>query len=275
MSVRKPVLLLMALCGLLSRSTFAGNQTTPVVGEDVVFAEQDGLVVIEAEHFFQQDKTDLRAWYLTTRDNTPEVTPDGDPSHIAGASGGAYLEVLPDTRRSHGDKLISGENFSNEPGKIGILSYRVHFDTPGVYHLWARAFTTTTEDNGLHFGIDGTWPATAQRWQTTTKGRWHWQSKQRTPEVHTGVPGILTLEVAEPGLHTIHVSMREDGIALDRILLVNRKDYEPDGIGPEVAVHSGQRPAGYPEVAQAEAPRRLHRRGRHDVRRVCRTATVT
>ena len=216
--------------------------TKPLATAELVFEERDGLVAIEAEHFFEQSAKDRRAWYLTTKETTPSVEPDGDKTHIGGASGGAYLELLPDTRRSHDDKLIQGENFVNDAGKMAILSYKIHFNTPGTYWLWARAFTTTSEDNGLHFGIDGTWPATAQRWQTVTRNRWHWESKQRTETVHTGVPDILTLEVKEPGQHTIHVCMREDGIELDRILLVNRKEYRPEGFGPKSLVKAGKQP---------------------------------
>ncbi|GHC40297.1 DUF5060 domain-containing protein [Roseibacillus persicicus] len=224
----------------------------PLAKSDLVFAEKGGIVAIEAEHFTKQELADTRAWYLTTRDQTPQVEPDGDPSHIAGASGGAYLEILPDTRRTHGDKLITGENFSNEPGKLAVLSYPVHFETPGTYWLWARACSTTSEDNGLHFGINGTWPETAQRWQTIVKNKWHWKSAQRTEKVHVGVPGILTLEVPSAGVHTIQVSMREDGIALDKILLVNRKDYTPEGTGPDSAVQAGSLPKAFPVVKEGD-----------------------
>ena len=213
-----------------------------------MFAEKGGLVAIEAEHFTQQDLTEKRAWYLTTQENTPDSQSDGDPSHIEGASRGAYLEILPDTRRNHGEKLIGGENFSNEPGKLAVLSYPVHFETPGTYWLWARAHSTGSEDNGIHFGIDNTWPETAQRWQTIVKNQWHWMSAQRTLKVHRGVPGILTLEVPSAGVHTIHVSMREDGFELDKILLVNRKDYAPEGLGPDSVVHAGELPEAFPFV---------------------------
>ena len=55
----------------------------------------------------------------------PTIEPDGDPVHLEGASGGAYVELLPDTRRGRGDKLINGENFSNVPGKMAVLHYPV------------------------------------------------------------------------------------------------------------------------------------------------------
>jgi len=72
--------------------------------------------------------------------------------------GNDILEVLPDKRRNNKDKLIHGENFSNEPGKMALLVYPVHFNTPGRYYVWVRAYSTGSEDNGLHVGIDDTWP---------------------------------------------------------------------------------------------------------------------
>lgn len=190
--------------------------------------ESGGVVVIEAEDFAKQEHTDERRWERVSADDTPIVGPDGDPKHLEGAGGGVYLELLPDTRRTHDDKLVHGANFTEEAGAMAVLSYPVRFETPGTYWIWARVFSTGTEDNGLHFGINGSWPDSARRWQTTVKDRWHWESRQRTEEVHTGVPGILTLEVPEAGDHVIQVAMREDGAELDRILLVNRRDFHPE-----------------------------------------------
>ncbi len=65
----------------------------------------------------------------------PDVKSDGDPPYLADASGGAYLEILPDTRRTHDDPLVTGENFSDEPGRLAVLHYIVHFDTPGRYYV--------------------------------------------------------------------------------------------------------------------------------------------
>ncbi len=123
---------------------------------------------------------------------------------------------------------------------MAVLTYNIHFQTLGKYWLWARAFTTTSEDNGMHFGIDWHWPTSAARWQTTARDRWHWASKQRTKEVRVGVPGILTLDAATAGVYRLHISVREDGIALDPILLVNCSDDTPQGIGPATKLHFGR-----------------------------------
>ena len=232
--------------------------TKPIAKPDLVFEEKDGLVVVEAEHFFKQELTDKRAFYLTTTDKEAGLKPDADPNHVAGASGGAYLEVLPDTRKNHGEKLIHGENFINQPGKMAVLSYKVHFNTPGRYYVWARIHSTGTEDNGMHVGINGTWPESGQRMQWTAKRHWKWNSKQRTEKVHGGVKGILYLDVAEPGTHTIHFSMREDGFEFDQWLMTKDKDFkEPAGPVAISKTTSGTAPKPFKLVAappKAEEP---------------------
>ena len=229
----------------------------------MVFEERDGLIAVEAEHFFRQTADETRRWYLTTAAFAPAILPDGDPPHVAGASGGAYLEILPDTRRTHGDKLIEGENFSDEPGKIGLLSYRVHINTPGRYYVWGRIFSTTSEDNSLHVGIDDTWPESGRRMQWITKGKWVWGSKQRTKENHNGEPYMLFLDIENPGPHTISFCMREDGLSFDRWLMTTDREFKDpgDGPGPESRVKEGALPPPFPAVEAAAKPAQVESRG--------------
>ncbi len=98
----------------------------------------------------------------------------------------------------------------------------------------------------MHFGIDGEWPESGQRWQTVKKHGWAWDSRQRTQAVHVGVPGRLYLDVATAGEHVIQVSMREDGFELDRILLTTDTGYTPEGSGPQTRVFRGTLPNPYP-----------------------------
>lgn len=225
---------------------FAESLTEPVAQTDLVVQEADGYVAVEAEHFSRQEKAGVRAWYLTADAANSGLKPDADPPHVAGASGGGYLEILPDTRKNHDEKLIVGENFINEPGKMAILSYRVHFSKPGKYYVWARTHSTGTEDNGLHVGIDGIWPESGQRMQWTGKNKWVWGSKQRTKEVHTGVPGILFLDIDKAGEHTIQFSMREDGFEFDQWLMTTDPDFAaPEGPAKLSDVKSGALPAPF------------------------------
>lgn len=219
----------------------------PIVDHDLVFEEIDGLVAVEAEHFLSQTLTSKRSFHLTHKDTTHPDKKE-DPSHADLASGGAYLEILPDTRRTHGDKLIVGENYSNEPGKLAVVSYKVYFNTPGRYYVWARAFSTGSEDNGLHVGLNGKWPETGQRLQWCEgKHQWWWESKQRTAEQHCGVPHRIFLDIETSGVHTISFSMREDGFEFDRWLMTTKKDFKrPDDVGSETRVRSGRLPKPYP-----------------------------
>lgn len=193
------------------------------------FQERDGFVEIEAEDFESQTKSDVRKWYIITPGNQPDLQ-DIDENHAESASGKAYIEILPDTRWSHDEKLITGENFSNDPGIMGILHYPVQFETPGRYWVWASAFSTGPEDNGLHIGINGTWPESGRRIQWCQgKHKWTWSSAQRVEHHHCGFPKTIYIDVEEPGLHTISLSMREDGVEIDRFILVNDKAFEPEG----------------------------------------------
>ena len=154
------------------------------------------------------------------------------------------MEALPDTRRTHDDKLKAGENFFPEPGQQAILSYKVNVATPGRYYVWARAYSTGGEDNGLHVGLDGNWPESGQRLQWCTgKNSWWWESKQRTKKKHCGEPGKIYLDIEKAGDHVVHFSMREDGFEFDKWLMTSDQNFKrPDDAGPTSVVASGPKP---------------------------------
>jgi hypothetical protein len=246
-------------CGWLASVAIASaDLTQPLIGPDFVVEEQDGLVAVEAEHFYQQTLTGTRAWYLTSPSHIPDISPDGDPPHLEGASGGAYVECLPDTRRTHADPLIHGENFSNQPGRLAILHYRIHFNTPGRYYVWARAYSTGTEDNGLHVGLNGKWPASGQRMQWCEgKGSWRWESKQRTEEEHCGVPHGIYLDIPTAGEQEIQFSMREDGFEFDKFILTTNRDFpRPEDVGPPTRIRGALSSETVPAAVAAPAPDR-------------------
>ena len=205
---------------------------------NVVFEEVDGLVAVEAEHFSMQKKTDKRMWYLCDANTAPR---DNEGNFSATASGNAYMEILPDTRRTHADLLIHGDNFSNIPGVSAIIEYQVYFNNPGRYYVWVRAYSTGTEDNGVHVGINGTWPSSGQRIQWCQgKHTWRWESSQRTAEVHCGVPGLIYLDVPSEGIHTIAFSLREDGFRFDKWIMTKDPDFErPQDAGPAERIFTG------------------------------------
>lgn len=189
---------------------------------------------VEAEAFVKQSKDDLRHWHAVSADTIPEGSVDPDPPHLEDASGSVYLELLPDTRRTHADPLVVGESFSNEPGVVGVLDYEVDFPDAGRYYVWVRAYSTGSEDNGIHVGINGEWPESGRRMQWCEgKHQWWWESKQRTEQQHCGVPHAIYLDVPTSGKHTVSFSMREDGFEFDKFLLTTNRDRaRPEGVSP-------------------------------------------
>jgi len=190
-----------------------------------IFEEKNGYIAVEAEQYHAQELDQIRKWYRIDKNYKREIQPDGDDNHSRTASGNAYLEILPDTRKNHDEKLIPLENFSNEPGKLAILHYKVQFNNPGKYYVWVRAFSTGTEDNGIHVGLNGKWVESGQRMQWCEgKNQWSWASKQRTTEIHCGVEKQIFLEIPTAGEHTISFSMREDGFEFDKWVMSQTYD---------------------------------------------------
>ncbi|WP_200979945.1 hypothetical protein [Echinicola sp. 20G] len=213
------------------------QDTEPVHDQNssnLIYVEKDGIVAIEAEDFYKQTSSGKRKWYITSKDKSPAVTPDKDNNHSEGASNHAYIEILPDTRSTHEDILMKGENFSDQPGVLGIVHYKVKFNTTGRFYVWVRAFSTGSEDNGIHVGINDDWPEHGQRMQWCEgKNDWTWESRQRTKEVHCGLAHQIYLDIDQPGIHDIQFSMREDGFEFDKFILTRDIHYRPEGNGPD------------------------------------------
>lgn len=222
------------ICGIMrsiyaSLFVVAAVACTPAPPEPESVVLEVKPIVIEAESFDRQTLTDVRQWYVTSATRSaPAELRDLDPSHAASASGGAYLEILPDTRATPEEELVVGENFINEPGQMAVLEYEVEFNEAGRYYVWASIYSTGPDDNGIHVGLDGEWPDSGRRMQWCEgKDAWTWASRQRTEEEHCGVPGLIYLDIATPGPHLVQFSMREDGLEFDRFALTQDADFDP------------------------------------------------
>jgi len=200
------------------------------LGNAVAFNEKDGIVEVEAEGYqYNSENGTERHWYIRPKNDNIHVKESFLTDHSDGAGNGLYIEALPDTRVTHDDKLIKGGNFFPDPGTGGMVSYKVNFATPGKYYVWVRAFSTGSEDNGLHVGIDGQWPESGARMQWCEgKHQWTWSAAQRTEEVHCGVPQAIYLDVETPGEHIVSFSMREDGFEIDKWLMTTNQSYQPE-----------------------------------------------
>lgn len=189
------------------------------------FTEKSGFLEVEAEAFhYNSNNGTKRNWMLQTKENVSDETLE----IVNSASENTYIEAFPDTRIIHDDPLIIGENFFPIAGVGGIVSYKIKIENPGKYYVWTKAFSTGTEDNGLHVGIKEQWPESGQRIQLCEgKNKWTWSSAQRVEENHCGVPQTIYLEIKEAGTYIISFSMREDGFKFDKWILTKNRNFIP------------------------------------------------
>jgi len=173
----------------------------PVLAVDA-FQESAGEAVIDAEHYDAKIPRNGKDWVLETS--------------VIGYSGTGYLTALPNTGITYNTGYVTA---SPE------LVYNVHVTTVGTYYIWIRGHASTTSDDSVHAGLDGTGPASADRISGFTT-IWSWR---RT----TLDSAPATIVITDPGFHTIHLWMREDGLRVDKILLrTNSSSTAPSGTGP-------------------------------------------
>ncbi|MEM7259420.1 MAG: hypothetical protein AAF404_18755, partial [Pseudomonadota bacterium] len=137
----------------------------------------------------------------------------------AGASGEASMVTSSDT-----GALKKGTQGSP------VMNYKVFFKQAGTYTVWLRGFGDTVGNEGksdsVHVGINGTLGSAASIQDFPAK--WQWSNQKRTS-------GSATLLVPSTGVHTINIWMREDGLYLDKLVLVQDPAFTPTGYGPPSA----------------------------------------
>jgi hypothetical protein len=101
------------------------------------------------------------------------------------------------------------------------LSYIINFTSTGAYYIWLRGYAPNAAGDSVFLGQD-------DQLVTTLTGfaprEWGWG--------HTTQYGPATIYITQPGLHTLHLWQREDGLRLDRIVLTSNSSYNPVGEGP-------------------------------------------
>ncbi len=177
---------------------------------------------IEAEDHISKNER-----WVTTTPTTPMIEDDPDGNHSDQASGQTYLELLPDIRVTHDDPFSPPIAFWPAGGQGPDADYAVNFPEPGRYYVHVRAYSTGTEDNGIHIGFNGQWPDSGQRMQfcSAAKRSWWWSSAQRDSGGMgaCGIEKSIWIDVPSAGQHTVSISAREDGFEIDRLVLLKDK----------------------------------------------------
>jgi len=184
--------------------------------------------VIESEYIYigveAEDAEYKNERWVLTEPGTPTLENDPDGNHSDQASGSQYLELLPDIRVTHDDPMGPPTAYWGQAGTGPDADYVVNFPEAGRYYVHARAYSTGTEDNGIHFGINGTWPVSGRKMQFCSAGKraWWWSSAQRDAGGNgaCGTEKTIWLDIEEPGEHTVSISAREDGFEIDRFALI-------------------------------------------------------
>ena len=166
------------------------------------FVEEGGRVVLEAEEAFANIARDEQSWQRVEDE---------------AAGGGVVLVAGPDR----------GRKVTSPTGPE--LVFPIRFQTPGTYRVWARwsGGRGLGADDSFHIGLDRKLVGT----MSGGGGEWAWQ--------HEGDDGPVNIKVDEPGEHTLHIWMREDGTRLDRLMLTTDAR-TPEGEGPAVSKRSGE-----------------------------------
>lgn len=216
------------------------SASSAIIDSSLVFGEKNGLIVIEAEHFYKQTKTDKRAWYINSPVHSPLVWPDYDTASYVDAGGFAYIEALPDLFHSEDDPIIPGDNLGSN-GDLAVVHYKVYFNQPGRYYIWTRLRSNDQEDNTIGGGINNTFPKNAQILQSPVeKKQWIWKSDNRLSRNPWKI-GRASIDVSIVGLNIVQFYMREDGEEFDRFILTRDSLFSiSDNMGPKVTVKSGR-----------------------------------
>ena len=180
-------------------------------------------ISVEAEDYEVSafDGEDLR-WTLT-EPTTAQTSQDPDGNNSDGAVGQQYLELLPDVRVVHGDPFGPPTALWGDPGTGPELEYEIDFPEAGRYYVHVRLNSSGSEDNGIHVGLNDSWPPSGSRIQSCASGQgWTWTSRQRNSggAGPCGANFTIWLDVEQPGVNTVKFSAREDGFELDRFVLI-------------------------------------------------------
>ena len=109
------------------------------------------------------------------------------------------------------------------------LSYKVNFSHSGRHYLWVRGSGDAVNGEGksdsLHVGLDGRVQAGSDKLDGFGS-QWEWRRSTRDGQ-------SAMIDVPATGLHEITLWMREDGLAVDKLLLTNDPGYQPVGSNPD------------------------------------------
>ena len=106
------------------------------------------------------------------------------------------------------------------------VSFPIDIQTTGTYAVWVRARAADSAGDSVHIGLDGQVAETSDNLKGFTTDEWSWSRL-------TLDSSNARLDLNSSGTYTLGLFMREDGIRVDKLLLITDTNYIPTGPGPE------------------------------------------
>ena len=237
--------------------------SVPSFGATPIYDEVGSQIVIEAEHFSARagDPALGTHWHIVPDDNGDGHTPEA----LINYRGTGFIELL--------------SNVNNNKGSLGAaavgtppyMDYLVNINTPDMYQLYMRWEGYSTADDSMYVQIlDSLGNRQSPQWWRFSdgvagaasshdynacgllNGQTGWDG-YGAPEVASGnctpplapcvVPAVITLG---SGVYKIRISQREDGVAVDALILQSSSLAVPSGTSqPESGL-----PASYVIIVQ-------------------------
>jgi len=171
----------------------------------------DGIISVEAEHYDEAVDVGTNTWEVVSA-----------AADFTGTfSGGAAAQIMPDTPL--GGRSMNEGFIDNMPR----LDFQINFAKTGTHYVWVLAFGRDGNSDSCHIALDNEYIDTCDR-MSGWNGSHGWSN--------TTMDGpVSTFEVMQPGLHTLNVYMREDGLAFDKIIVTTNPEFSLDDtdMGPE------------------------------------------
>jgi hypothetical protein len=159
-----------------------------------------GALIFEAEHF-------MNATSVTDADGTFFWSGVTFPMGYSGE--GAMLAYPHDPRDKNYNNTTIGPR----------MDYDIRFETPGTYTVYVRGRVHdfhgdgTNNDDSLLVGLNGQLISAGGNGVTGfSRNLWRWENTYTS---------VLTLNIATPGVYTLNIWMRENGMVVDRVFLLN------------------------------------------------------
>jgi hypothetical protein len=184
----------------------------------------DGIISIEAENYKANEAVEGHDWKLTVE--------------RTGFSGEGAMVALPDNGADEDDV-----DYEDTP----FVDYQVHFVRTGRHYVWIRGWGINDGAKG-HLDLDHRELDNAKEMEFD-EDRWNWAHESDEDD-------YAYFDIETAGLHTISLSMHEDGLIVDKIVLTTNPDYRLKGMGPAPSTDGGVISFSAPEMSVVETAKR-------------------